>query len=278
MLLSEKEFREVYRDAKRAYDLLRDDEKDLLNYKKIYLCSNENLVKLFSRIVIYGKNVFSILSSSDQYFTLKYLGAETVDTFDINKLTFYYYYLRKWNIEILNNEYFDSSISKNELVYLLNHVNPSSEEERKALLFWRILSNRTYNLSNLFERSNAKRSFYYDDLDSLKRNLMEPISFSCLDFFDELNISRKYDLIVLSNILEYGNNPFRYEVARKNIERLLNKNGICLCSYFIDSSHIHGLEVSILTKGNLEYEDLNLTYLDSHNHVKEVGYVYKKRG
>lgn len=71
----------------------------------VFYNSNENLRKLFSGIDLKDKEILSVLASSDQLFYFYDNGTKLVDTFDKNKLTFYYFYLRKWFIQYKNKYY-----------------------------------------------------------------------------------------------------------------------------------------------------------------------------
>ena len=73
--------------------------KEIPGYGKVYYRTNEDLETIYKDLDLHKKKVLSVLASSDQVFTANYLGAEQVDSFDKNRLTLYYYYLRKWSIK-----------------------------------------------------------------------------------------------------------------------------------------------------------------------------------
>ena len=87
---------------------LREDEKlaiDICNnrigfvpFKRIYTTSNEQLDAVFRGFDLKDKDILSVLGSSDHVFSEYYLGAKSVTAFDVNELTKYYYYLRKWSL------------------------------------------------------------------------------------------------------------------------------------------------------------------------------------
>ena len=66
------------------------------NWCKIFSRSNENLNKLLQYLDVSNKEIYSVLSSSDMLFELLLNDAKSVETFDINPLTYRYYFLRKW--------------------------------------------------------------------------------------------------------------------------------------------------------------------------------------
>ena len=68
-------------------------------YGKMYYRTNEDLVEAYLDTDFQGKEVLSVLASSDQVFTARVLEAKTVDAFDKNRLTLYYFYLRLWTLK-----------------------------------------------------------------------------------------------------------------------------------------------------------------------------------
>lgn len=92
----------LQRDRDYVNSCLNNTCKDL--FQKIYATTNEDLLILFDKLNINGKDVLTVLSSSD-YLYMSYLNkARNVDGFDINPLTERYYYLRKW---LINNGVID---------------------------------------------------------------------------------------------------------------------------------------------------------------------------
>lgn len=119
-------------------------------YDSLYYSSNEDFDGLFSQFNLKDKSILSIIGSGDQAFHLYNKGAKSVDLFDINKLTFYYYYLRMWCIKYFSSFYLEDYgyryISK-----LLKIVKPSSNQERLAYDYWVQLFEKVNSISNLLE-------------------------------------------------------------------------------------------------------------------------------
>ena len=80
---------------------------------------------LFNRISLKDKRVLSVLASSDFLFSALDDGATIVDTFDINFLTYRYFYLRKWLLEI--NELDAYSVSLDFLKAIVNSKKDSDD-------------------------------------------------------------------------------------------------------------------------------------------------------
>lgn len=68
-------------------------EQELFDF--IYPFCNENIKELLSYFDLKDKDCLSVLASSDQIFDMHLKGARSITAFDINKLTIYYYNLKK---------------------------------------------------------------------------------------------------------------------------------------------------------------------------------------
>lgn len=207
-------------------------------YDMIYANSNESLDMLFSNVDFKDKDALTVLSSSDQLFNILVRGARKVDTYDINKLTKYYFYLRKWNI-IYNNEYSMPSKITGEFIFnLLSKVNVKSFNEEEAYIFWKtfIYKYPSYLYRYLFNTSSRVYTIDSIVFNDLRDKLFNyDLDFKCLDLSDEVDIEKKYDFIITSNISEYfcddEEQIIRY---RDNLYKLLNKEGKVVCSHLMD--------------------------------------------
>lgn len=238
------------------------------DYSRIYFNTNEKLDELYSEIDFNGKDVFCVLASSDQYFKIKQLGVRSIDTFDKNKLTYYYYFYRMWSIKYLNNLY-PTELIKNDyqsIGKLLSKVEVNSKEEKAALTFWRSLLDKKVLFSSLFYID--KNTMLNYDTSSINTNLDARVNFINVDLFRKNTFKLKYDIIVLSNILEWTDGDARcINRLKNNINKLLTDNGIVLCSRVSKSYYyVHPDEKTIFSD-IFEYSDLN----------NNLGFVYKKK-
>ena len=256
--------------------------KEDKNYSKIYPKTNEKLSSLFQNFEVSGKDVFTVLASSDQLFSARYLKARSVDTFDQNQLTFYYYYLRSFLMRELGLEYPTDEFCRafdNRIWNFLENVVPQDEKEEQAKKFWLGYLAGTNGLPNryLFYITSAFHpNIYHNHLSSV---LKGDFTFFHIDFFDEVEIDKKYDVLLLSNILEYTSTFSDYQTVASNILKLLREDGICVCSYYMNDhdSWEHLREAKIFYQLGLEAEDFSSTYRDSMGMVRDIGYVYRKR-
>lgn len=125
-------------------------------WRHIYPRTTENVLRVLDVVEVKEKDVFAVLSSSDILFSLIDKKAKRIDTFDINPLTYRYYYLRKWMLEygILDGK----NISYEEIHDIINaNRSYTCLDEEESVRLWNIyvdgLEKWFFNLYNavLFE-------------------------------------------------------------------------------------------------------------------------------
>lgn len=265
-----------------AIDLCQNGELDI--NVRIFPYTNECFYQLFSHTNFKNKDVFSVMASGDQPIYAHMQGAKSVETFDRNYNSLYHFYLRKWIIKWSDNEIglSDSFFkSKDEsLKEIIDSVTPNNQDEQSSLIFWK----------RYFDKMNYKgSSFLFDkDYNTSMRNLsfsneeLKPeidrmnFKFYNIDICNKVTLSKTYDIVILSNILEYNSNLSVQKQVKMNLEKLLNPGGIAICSYKLTSpnSESHRRQVDIITSNDtFEIEEYGHT-LWSRNEF--VGYQYKK--
>lgn len=270
--------RNVFMDVNAACDIVSNDKNVVgSGYSKIFCSSNENLKELFKVISVEDKEVLSVLSSGDQYFYSYYNGAKNVDTFDRNYLTKHYYYIRKWNIKYLGKFYPDFQFLNNTtyIKELLKLVECSDMEEREAYLFWKTYADRIQPLDN---RKLFYSGFYnrggITDMDKLEDIVDKKLVFfhGNIKNYPSSN-NKRYDVIILSNILEYCDST-SIESMRDRLYRLLNYGGIIVCSRIVTDKDEFDYQRSVFSRV-FDYRKL----LDSNLSISEfpLGYVYTKK-
>lgn len=274
----------TYKDDLKGAKQLINEDYGSFGYYKVYYSSNEYLPQLFNQFSIKDKDVFTVVGSGDQVLYSYYKGARSVDTYDINILTKYYYYLRKWCIEYLDicypNE--DLLFYNTEWIYnLLKLVNCSNEEEENAYNFWReyVYEVFPFDIINMYYCNNGCDNNRISNLSKLKELIKgKKINFKELDIFKEISIDKKYDIIITSNILETAHSEEDLIIARDNLYNLLNDSGEIICSYIMDEpkSLDKRLEKEIFSE-YFEKKDFKGTYSSYFDRYYPVGYSYIKR-
>ncbi len=262
--------KELFRDYLSAKII--SENKLLDNYYKLYYRANENLVDIYLDLDFEDKDVLSVVSSSDQIFTPMLLGAKSVDGFDRNRLTKYYYYLRKWVIKY-NREVYPMELLDGNSEYLsklLNKVKVSSNEEADAYRFWNLLLSHGTSFDSLFyvDDKNKGETLFEDNVKYLQKLKFDDLNFNNYNFLNPINSEKKYDYILMSNIIEYcRGEDERYISVRDNLSNLLNDNGIVICSHLIHrAAGMDSKELEIFDD-KFEYNDYGM----------DKGYTYIKK-
>ncbi len=226
---------------------------------RLYDRSNENLVELFRIYDVSDQDILTVLASSDQLFSCYSMNPRSVDTFDKVYITMYYYYLRKWIIKYQKHTYpshlffYDHDM---ELYQLICDINPDDIQENEARIFWKTyLEYNDYHTSNyLFNIALADQPRPFNiHSDFFNKIFDKPLNFTCFDLFMPMELNKKYDVVILSNMLEYAQNIEQLKCARDNIETFLRDDGIVICTYKIakHTSPKHLRELQTMTSGNL---------------------------
>ena len=71
-------------DYSASRKIVQNEKLNSNEYDKVYYMTNEDLVDVYSDMDFRGKDVLSVLASSDQVLTARFLDAKTVDAFDKN--------------------------------------------------------------------------------------------------------------------------------------------------------------------------------------------------
>lgn len=253
----------------------------------IYNESNEHLCEIFDSINIKNKDVLAVLGSSDQALSCYYNGAKTIDTFDKVYISLWYAYLRKWLI-LYQNKFYPShhffTDGDKDLYDLICKVIPDNQDEADAEMFWKIYLGvhkpkyaSDYYLFNPTICSQDKP--FSHDIEKIKHYYDNPINFKCLDICGPLNVTKQYDVLILSNIIEHTFSDEERIIVRENIEDLLKEDGIAVCSsliYDIDTP-FHENEIKLLTANDLELLSTHQCYEELMGRNRDIAYVYKKK-
>lgn len=241
-------------NLKIARNIIRDNQvKELGEFQKIHSFTTENIKGSLETLDLKDKDILTVLSSSDQLLEMFLRGARSIDTFDINPLTEEYLYLKIAAILSISKTEFIRSFNIRKLQTLPIKDDKYSLDQYKLLTtmedqlshnsyFWEaIFAKNMINISKLFypkplSPRTLPKVLTYLDKDNYKylRNNIADLNHSYVKT-NLLNIpqliDKKYDLIYLSNIIEYANSIFKNEPLENmkelinNLSSLLNPNG-----------------------------------------------------
>lgn len=207
---------------------------------QIYPVTTEDVKRVLDIITVEDKDVFAVLSSSDIYFSLLMQKPRSIKTFDINPLTYRYYYLRKWMLEagIIDGKNLEYEEIRTIIEKRRRYVN---EDEFTSVELWlKYLSQLERELfvfydARLFNHVNSRRECIYDDrLDELVGILKEkPLEFECLNIGEEgLDVNDTYDVVYLSNIMDLeATDP---KQVRDNLYRMLRDKGYVIVTNLVN--------------------------------------------
>ena len=254
--------------------LLIDKNKCSNKYERVYSKSNENVKGILDNFDIEGKEVLTVLGSGDQALNFLNRKAKSVDTFDVNKLTLYYYYLRIWSIR-----YFDCFYPEIPLCDVLKKVVPKREDEENAYNFWINYYNKDGNEINFLQNDSTPSGAIIDSLKILNKRLKkETVTFYNIDIASEnINLNKKYDIIYTSNIARWllGTlNLVPISNYRENLNRLLKDDGKIICSNILRIINEDHIEVELMSK-RFNFHQLGRT--KERGWAKVPGYYYTKK-
>lgn len=254
--------------------LLINKEFNNSNYHYIYFSSNEELKKLFSSFDLKNKDVLSVVGSGDQAFYFLDSGVSSIDLYDTNKLSIYYFYLRKWIIELFDTFYLKLPFPKDYLNFLLDNVIPCTEDEKKALLYWKRCVNEfgTENISSIFYSASYWNAI--TDVSRIRERLINnSFDFYNCDISSNIEISRKYDIVFVSNIIDHISGVEKITMYRDNLFKLLKDDGfiiaskVCSCKISDDEKRIFQERFDLHTLSS-NVEDNCLKYMPGYYYTK----------
>lgn len=214
--------------------------KSIDGYGRIYYKANEDLINPCLDVDFQNKDVLAVLSSADHVLTARFLDANNVDAFDINRITIYYFYLRIWTIKYRNTLYPKIlNGDKNWLGSLLSQITPTNSAEKNALDFFKKHLKDNTNLINLFYDVDVqpKGQTLYTSPSDLEDCLYPDLNFYQIDLFKKFHLHDTYDIIMISNILEWAHNDAsKLTIAAENLGTILRSGGSVLCSSLIHRS------------------------------------------
>ncbi len=271
---------EALKDAINCLNIIRGNKINS-NFGQVYRNTNENLSKILTHYDMKDKQILSVVASSDQVFSCYYLGAKKVDTFDSNKLTYYYFFLKKWTLLSTGKPYIPAS--NIELLKIIE-THDDSLEEINASYFWKYvilqLDESLYYSKFFYKEGLLYDLPYQNDIQTLQKILVEKKpNYQQINLFNPIqNVTQKYQVIILSNILEYLYNDTwtsQYQsIAAKNINQLLENGGIAISSNLIDYEY----QGNPIFEHYFEYLEgpIDKNYFDQTEYP--ICYCYKKKG
>ena len=234
-------------------------ETNLDNFYFTYLFATENISGFSKKISYKDKAILTVTSSGDQAFNFILNDAKSIDLFDMNVFSNYYFNLKLAAIKCLEYEEFldfltpKNILNKNNIFSLETYLKIRNEIKNQEIKdFWDYLfchyKGITIYNSKLFSTSKNNRKDYIDCNDYLKNkdnyNLLKEklknkdFTFYNINLFkDEIPTNFNYDFIYLSNIFDSLEATSTLDFITKlkkivlKIKNNLNENGTIGVNY-----------------------------------------------
>lgn len=207
------------------------DDTYFYKYSPAYLSSNENVDEIINCLLPRGKSVLSVVGGGDMPLSLSAYGAKYIDTFDISINA---YLVMRLKMHMLQN-----NLDKERYECVLNNL--SGEREFTKSGAWEIVYDAfkddkgimkyLYDMNGCTIWGNVPGNPYWKmgnfQYDAIKYSVPKSYNFIWSDLYNlppKLN-GKKYDIIYLSNILQYAKDD---DVILDTVNRLhphINKNG-----------------------------------------------------
>lgn len=232
-------------DAKKFLDGVYNRKMKFHKYSSFYEFTTENLREALGNYTD-NDRILTILSSGDHVFNYLLKGASNIETFDINKVTNYFFKLKCAEIMTLSCEEYNNLSNRVSFDLTLKDLDLYRNFlDRETYLFWKycILNadDQMYILSRSGGMIRQKRKAYniyfekenYDKLRSILLNGFS-VSFHLCNVVDlPNNMNGKYSEVYLSNVFDYVSKP--KETIEKLVprfqEHLTNDGRIMLYGY-----------------------------------------------
>lgn len=236
---------------RRGKKLLTEENNSSLfsTFSKIYPMTTENIKGTYELFDLNDKDILTVTSSGDHILCAALKGAKRIDSFDVNYLTEYYYYLKKAVIEAYDldkfkerflyslipdgeiketwySEFRDNLDGKYQEFWdeIISFSNSNGIPLNKLFLFIPNYNNLVNYLDeenyNLLKETlpNIETKFIHSDLMHLNKNL-----------------DKKYDYMFFSNISDYAGIMNVKDYAKAKLMGHLNENGEIAYAYMYDA-------------------------------------------
>lgn len=204
-------------DAQEAIKIIQNNtqntygHKDFKGYNPCYKFSNENISEYYPEKI---KNALTVCGSGDQVLCAILNGAQKIDCFDSNPLTYYTMMLKIYLIKNLDYETFldfyslSNNTSSQKNIYNIIHI-----DNEVVRIFWDEVFKNTPDIENIFNKNDDKSESLFKGIPYLnKENFYKlksiidncEINFITCDIFEIFkHFTQEYDFINFSNIFDY---------------------------------------------------------------------------
>lgn len=276
------------------------------NFSSIYPFTTENIKGYLDLLDLNNKDILTVGASGDHLLNLLLKYPKSIDYFDINPFTKYYVDLKISASKVLTLDEFlryfwtyGIDVHDKFNIELFNKFSNNLLPDSK--IFWESLYKKYDGITIRNSRLFSNDQYKYDVLSKVNDYLDEKnyIELSKIDkqnhtFYEsdikdlETLLDKPYDVIMLSNIIQYMYNFDYFKEILYKLDNCLTKDGIILVCYLYDINSmynektmpfIYNLEKLKQEINNIDILSFNsITDLKYHNQKpsKDAVVVYKK--
>lgn len=235
---------------RRSKKLLTGEEKEIFtSVSKVYPMTTENIKQTYENFDLKDKKILTVASSGDHILCAALQGAGQIDSFDINVLAKYYYYLKKAIIETYDFKDFKDILLYN--IIPIGKIEKSWYDEFKTNIpnqyreFWDNIIEYSINENlpldalffatpNYFPLVNYLKEENFEKLKEILPNI--PVNFiqSDLVYLDK-KLDDEYDYMFLSNIADYIGIDKAKKIAETKLMGHLKEGGQIAYAYMYDA-------------------------------------------
>lgn len=267
----------------------------------LYPFTNENIKGYYSKIDFKDKNILIVTSSGDHILNALLNDVKSIDAFDTNPLAKYYSELKIAAIKALSlEEFIIFFYNKNNLLVnkhyfskeIYNKIKKHLKDDYK--LFW------DYVFENFDKKSIIKSHLFTDDFLDLKNllrvnsylnednyyKLREVLNKKNINYYDcsfqnIINLNKKYDVLILSNIAAFFENEYYKESLKefKNIiDKISNEDAQVIVCYLYYNMLNNGVNQGIYNYDlvNKCFDEKNYNYV-SFSSSENISKIFKEK-
>lgn len=266
-------------------------ENGFSNHSFIYRNTNENIQGYLNQLPIKNSDILTVASSGDHALLSLLNEANTVETFDINYLAWFYQELKLAGFQTLKYDDFIKFFFTNKgFSYEIFEKIITMPEEIDD--FWQFLFdyNDDYSIIDSPLFSNFEYSF-----DVLKKHnhFLEKENFNNKKIINNLTfyhcdilklpmiLEKKYDIIMLSsipNFIEKFKDLNYFKKYLENLSKCLNDNGLIVANYLYDVNNYHNsiFKNDKIIKKVFKKHIERITFDSLNEDIKDGVLIYKK--
>ena len=298
---------------KNDYEMI---SEDFSKYQKGFYWTNENIDHCLGMVNLKEKNnALAVASTGDHAFNLIANGINDVDTFDINRLTEYLVLgLKRTMITVYNYYEFlamqnfisDPAVSLEQLTDIIMSL--TYHMDTKYRIFWREIADYNYKIQkkygtnlnlihmlyiNVFALSCHlnNNTYLYDEYfyEDFRNKLGKAnINFKGADALDLAKVfkGKKYDIIMLSNILDYANTRWgngwginELEAYIKSLEGISNEDAVIFIKYILSYINSRVVKKHIFHDSSIVSDEITdkIYSVPKHSSSREIDGIILRR-